>query len=543
MPRFLNAIPDPLLEDLVHGRWLPLVGAGFSRNAEYSSGPPPADWHGLGMALGAAMRDADADAPPIETISAFEQAFGRVALVDKVGELVRVHDARPGVAHMAFARVAFRNVVTTNFDFLLERAYERVGRGCLPVVDEGQLSSPNRSVGPRVLKMHGDLHHPERLVLTEDDYDQFLHKNPLLTTSISAMFIEHTGVLIGYSLDDADTRQLLALLRLRLGALRRPLWTILFDAKQTVVNRFERRGVKVVNLRLPRGQKIGDAYAQLFDELAAHWLAALPTNSESADDRVSADLRLPARDGRLCFFAVPTRLIGWYRENLFPVVDQAGFVPLTARDVYSPPGSVGAKVDALIGRSAIVVAEVGAERDGEYEAHLAIAQKGRARTLIIAADDPDDRELLHRDNRFALPEEQVLFRPDLDGDPRPFVERFARWLASIPVTGRDSTDEPRRLLSAGEYGPALISAVSLLEVVLTRKLKIMSEGQSRVPLRRLLSLARATNLIESDEELAAVEQAVNRRNEVVHRVRPVAAKNARTDVELLLRIMHRAEAW
>jgi hypothetical protein len=33
MPKYLSVFPKPLLDDLVAGRWLPMVGAGFSRNA------------------------------------------------------------------------------------------------------------------------------------------------------------------------------------------------------------------------------------------------------------------------------------------------------------------------------------------------------------------------------------------------------------------------------------------------------------------------------------------------------------------------------
>lgn len=538
----MDSLPEPLVDDLVQGRWLPLVGAGFSRNAEYESGPAPADWRELGAALGRALHETDGDSSPIESISAFEQAFGRVALVDRVSELVRTHDAQPGAAHLAFARVAFRNVITTNFDFLLERAYDRAGRGCLPVLDEVQLSAPNRAVGPRVIKLHGDLNHPSRLVLTEDDYDSFLHRFPLLATSVSALLIEHTGVLIGYSLDDADTRQLLALLKLRLGTMRRPLWTILFGANPSTVTRFERRGVKVVNLRRARGRSLGDLYAQLFDELATHWRRRVTTNTESADDRVSADLQLPMMDGRLCYFAVPTRLIGWYRENIFPVVEASGLVPVTARDVYSPPGSVGAKIDALIERAAAVVAEVGPDDVGAYEATRALTTKGAGRTLIVGSADSAERPRQSRDTSFRLmPMDYTLVtRPALDDDPSNFIQSIHVWLRDLPRDRIENAEEPRRLLAIGEYGPALVSAVSLLEVSLGRRLGELVPGYPRTTLRGLTQAAREVGLIETDDEMDKIERALTRRNEIIHRVKPIDAATARRDVDLILRVVERA---
>ena len=60
------------------------------------------------------------------------------------------------------------------------------------------------------------------MVITEDDYDNFLRDHPVLATHVAAQLVDHTAVLIGYSLDDPDMRQILALLRSRLGRLSAP---------------------------------------------------------------------------------------------------------------------------------------------------------------------------------------------------------------------------------------------------------------------------------------------------------------------------------
>jgi len=48
------------------------------------------------------------------------------------------------------------------------------------------------------------------------------------------------------------------------------------------------------------------------------------------------ELLLP-RDAttRLCFFSLPLELLPFYRERVFPAVEEAGFVPVTADDVVS----------------------------------------------------------------------------------------------------------------------------------------------------------------------------------------------------------------
>lgn len=92
-----------------------------------------------------------------------------------------------------------------------------------------------------------------------------------MATSLGALLIDHTAVLIGYSLDDPDLRQLLSLIKDRLGSLAPPLWTIQVDAPQHVINRYERRGVRVVNLPKKHGKSYGDQLRELFEALHAYW--------------------------------------------------------------------------------------------------------------------------------------------------------------------------------------------------------------------------------------------------------------------------------
>jgi len=57
-----------------------------------------------------------------------------------------------------------------------------------------------------------------------------------------------TPLLIGYSLSDPDFRQLWEILKERLGDLRRKAYTILFNPSRYDIARYERRGVKVIEI-------------------------------------------------------------------------------------------------------------------------------------------------------------------------------------------------------------------------------------------------------------------------------------------------------
>jgi hypothetical protein len=466
------------------------------------------------------VNDVDQTVGPLEALSAYEHAFGRIDLIDCIARLIRAHDAIPGPAHLAFAKIGFADIITTNFDLLLERAYDAVGKGCLPLLDEVQLSTPNRYAGPRVIKMHGDINHPNRMVITEDDYDQFLEAYPLLATSITAMLIDHTAVLVGYSLDDPDTRQLLSLVKRRLGRLTRPLWAIQVAAPAHIVSRYERRGVKVINLPASRGRTVGDQLERLFLELGQHWREHLPRNSVTTDDRVAADLVLPEEPSRICYFAIPAPLIGWYRDVVFPIVEQHGLIPVTARDVLTPPGTIATKLDALIDRAAVVVIEVGSSWS-DYEATLALARKNPAHIFLVAEAGANVRS--------PGANQRLIMRPaELEADPAAFITEFDAWISESEPFERLDSDAPERLLQLREYEAALISAVSLLEVTLSRWL-FAGKVESQRPVSISFMLRRSLELdgFNDPQEVRDIQEAVTRRNEVLHKGRTIGGIDAR----------------
>jgi hypothetical protein len=208
-----------------------------------------------------------------------------------------------------------------------------------------------------LLKLHGDLHHPERIVATESDYDGFLTAYPLLATYLSNQLITKTAVLIGYSLDDPDFRQVWHVVTQRLGRSRRPSYAIMVGANASDIARFERRGVHVINLPGPKS-RYDEILASTFRELREYWLPGVIDVSAVKEEKPLRELKIPfAAGSRLCFFSLPVEMLAPYRDKVFPAVEAAGFVPVTADDVVSPGDSIAAKIEALIGRATAVIVE------------------------------------------------------------------------------------------------------------------------------------------------------------------------------------------
>jgi hypothetical protein len=518
----IQALPVPLRDDLATGRWLPILGAGLSRNAIVSDGDPPLLWEPLAEQLAGELSDYVYGRDPVDALSAYEQEHGRNRLVERVSALLRVHDARPGPVHRAFCQLGFQRVVTTNFDMLLERQYEALQRPCLPLVEEAQLAMANPYPGPALLKLHGDVHHPHRLVLTEDDYDSFLRRYPLLATHMASLLIDHTAILVGYSLADPDMRQLLSLVVERLGGLRRPLYALLVGADALQVNRFLRRGVKPVVLPGSRNE-YASVLTRLFEELRDFLNRSVIDQAQPTREDTARELRLPPGTSRLCYFAVPLSLLPWYQETLFPVVAEYGLIAVNATEVITPDETGPAKIDALVERAGLVVADL-STRYAVYEFGLALRRLNPDRVLGIVTEDVtlplDIQEIF------------ALRRPsNLDQPADSLVEGFRSWVSNAADKLLEERFQgPERLLAAREYNAAVVTAAAVLESELRIRLERITDLKPRaVGLRSLLDEAVRVNLISpaTSQQLAS---AIRLRNRLAHSMEPVPASQARRAV-------------
>lgn len=527
--KYIQLFPKPLLDDLIAGRWLPIVGAGFSRNAILPPKKQMPLWLDLGKLISQELDDYE-PSNPIDAISAYEYEYKRPKLVEKLSEFLLLNEARPGDAHKAFCQMQFDLVCTTNLDFLLEKQYELITRPCTPLVDEDQLSVNLNSAGVGLLKLHGDLHHPARLVVTENDYDLFLNKYPLLATFVANLLITRVAVLIGYSLDDPDFRQLWQIVGERLGRSRRNAYVITVGAKRTEIARFERRGIKVINLASKK-LNYGAVLTDTFNELYAYWRDHVIPASYVKEEQPLQELSLPPEaPTRLCFFALPISLASFYREKVFPIVREYGFVPVTADDVVAPGDNIFAKIDALIKRARLFVVDVSTQNT-LAELQLATRNIDPSQILVIL----EQKTQIPID----IAKYRIITRPDVsNADPEHFLETIREWLSiAAEKSAPTLTSEPRRLLNAGEYRAAVISAITLLESNLRKWLDIQSTSSRRaISLREMLEQAQNQGLL-GKYEVQTILNWLKIRNQVVHSDHGITKNTAEEIVKGVLDIV------
>jgi hypothetical protein len=162
----------------------------------------------------------------------FQIAKSRALLVDEIRKVVD-DEKRPSPLLRALAELDFPLVITTNYDRLFEQALRRHGKD--PVVTSYSAAPAElkdvqlRSRRPFVFKMHGDVDHPDSIVITDEDYIQFVlrmtDRDPTwgaIPTTLTYYFKIWPTLFVGYSLMDYNLRLLFKTLRWRIDEAQIP---------------------------------------------------------------------------------------------------------------------------------------------------------------------------------------------------------------------------------------------------------------------------------------------------------------------------------
>jgi hypothetical protein len=154
----------------------------------------------------------------------YELANSRNLLVKEIKSAVQVGKKPSPVLH-ALARLPFSLIITTNYDDLFEKALRAAGKNPrVGIYNKGQfnITDDYGETGqdePFVFKIHGDIQHSESIVITDEDYIQFVLRmtDKLDFHPVPETFRYHfkrwPTLFVGYSLLDYNLRLLFMTLR------------------------------------------------------------------------------------------------------------------------------------------------------------------------------------------------------------------------------------------------------------------------------------------------------------------------------------------
>jgi len=222
------------LEHVAHDLWRPgpfggatvMVGAGFSRNAA----PGPATVGGVGMPNWSELTNAlYNDLHPLQpeldergkeerrrtaekrtgSVSAamrladeYEALRGRTALDRLMLRAIPDMAYEPGPAHRLLCALPWADILTTNFDTLIERTLPGVLERRYNVVQAPE-DLPG-AIRPRVVKLHGGFPSSRPFVITEEDFRVYEKRAAAFVNLARQAFVETTVCLLGFSGDDPN---------------------------------------------------------------------------------------------------------------------------------------------------------------------------------------------------------------------------------------------------------------------------------------------------------------------------------------------------
>lgn len=533
------------MDEIAEGRCLPFIGAGFSANARLPDGDTMPTWDGLTQAL--------ADAGSLETgegphvAEQYERRFGRVGLIDAVRRSLHSDTARPGRAHSAFAQLPFDTVYTTNFDLLLEDACSEVRRPFRSLVGEPQLPFHAGPLATNIVKMHGDLRHEEHVVITRGDYEAFLATYPVIATHLSAMLITRTALFVGYSRTDPDFRQIIEVVRSRLGRFQRMSYLLQFDVALDEINTALDDQVHIISLSSAGSKGRDGALAEFFMEIQA-----------SLDKRVGAQLRDRRPDAfdpdvtavalstvldrpsgvrvlegssHMCFVMMPFggEFDVVYYEAIGPAANEAGLTPVRADEVTAT-GLIAEQIRTAIQNARLCIADVtGANPNVMYEVGMA---QSMGKSVVLIAQDIE-----------GLPFDVASWRviPYQPGEVTQLMSMLRPFLLATLEEGK--LDEANQLLQLGMYAPAVSVLSVLLEQLLRRQATAagLSTGPRdvrRIALGQLVGLLREAGALDQTP-IEDLQHAVEVRNATLHGAREPNRQDAEFMLELVRRVYRR----
>jgi hypothetical protein len=187
----------------------------------------------LARGCGLSERFPDEDPANLQRVALFyEIARSRRQLVDAVANAVQV-GRWPSPMLQALAQLGFPLVITTNYDQLLENALTAAGRQPRVAVYTPKLEATTdyrdpSPESPIVFKIHGDISRPETIVVTDEDYIQFVlrmsNKEPYdpVPLTLKYYLTGWTTLFVGYSLLDYNLRLLFKTLRWKIDSANVP---------------------------------------------------------------------------------------------------------------------------------------------------------------------------------------------------------------------------------------------------------------------------------------------------------------------------------
>jgi hypothetical protein len=186
--------------------------------------PAPPMWNDIyGLMQRRLYPEGGGPSDPLRIAEEYRAALGPAALESLVLELVRDSEWLPGPLHTKLLSLPWSDVLTTNWDRLLEYAAQVNDEQTYDFVRV--LADIPRARSPRIVKLHGSMPSGP-FVLAEEDYRCYPRDYAPFVNLVQQVLMENDLCLLGFSGDDPNFLHWSGWIRNHLGAAARRIYLV-----------------------------------------------------------------------------------------------------------------------------------------------------------------------------------------------------------------------------------------------------------------------------------------------------------------------------
>lgn len=299
-----------LAERLREQKVILFVGAGLSQ----ASGLP--GWKKLFETFCKELQCPDEDDFPAAATALIQEGIhNRNEIIEHIVKQIGKVDLELNQNHDLIKRLPINIIITTNYDNLIEDLY---GASKLKRIysDEGMAYFDPTAKKKQLIYLHGDINHPESMVVSSIDYQNFAEKRPKMVERLKILLQDYTFLFIGYGANDPNLHAIFDYFRLTYKADARRHFIVMPDpGKIKQIELSTRFGIEPVILKDKTGlisflQALVDAYEN--PEQAAAAVAAEPEaekhgdrETQFVDDIIRSRIHIPTGFRPIKPFNVP----------------------------------------------------------------------------------------------------------------------------------------------------------------------------------------------------------------------------------------------
>ena len=270
-----------IAQKLSEGRAAVLIGAGFSRNAtpNYPSAPKFPLWNDLANAFFKKLYGEDIwdkhsnlkekSTDPMELAEQVEAIYGRSELDDVLRSVIPNTQYSPSETYIKLLQLPWKDVFTTNYDTLLERASSKISKRSYKCISscEDIIGSAD---SPRIIKLHGSFPSHRPFITTSEDYRKYPKQFAPFVNTVQQSLLENTFCLLGFSGSDPNFLKWIGWMRDNLGKHSPHMYLLTHNSCESAEKKvLEHKGVYTVDInsldKKVDKSNVSTIYNKLFD--------------------------------------------------------------------------------------------------------------------------------------------------------------------------------------------------------------------------------------------------------------------------------------